>query len=273
MNWIGAIVGGISGALAVLLFAGGLRLVGGKQSEPKTWHKWAYYGLFALVWGVSKETVTPEVQRWYYVQTIEERLAESNPAFAALQRHEPAAFKQMAAAARESLTGGSDGDAAVSVMRAHFAPLMEKRLPVASDEAATAYMKVTIQEVRELMAGGGDHCYTHLYPGTGPAPDLTRLVKAETLKADLSAAAAVIESAATKPQPALSLEGAILEAAQPAFERLGAKYSRGDFTLVDSPQTALKERRRVCELTVDLFTEVFALQKDSGKVLRALINQ
>jgi hypothetical protein len=273
MNWIGMLVGAASGALAVLLFAGIMRLSGSDPAKPKTWQKWGYYLLFAFVFGVSKEAITPRIALWYQLENLESELVATNPAFTALQKFEPQTFALIVADAKATIQAGGSVKEADAKMRSHFAPLMEKRLPIAEDILVHRYMKVNIQELRELMTGGDDACYTLMFPASGPPIDVFRRLNPDTLKADLAAAAMVIESAATRAQKPVELEGELLEAAAPVFGKVQSKHGH-EWDLIDTPQSTLKGKRYVCQIVHDLYDGILALPPETGgRVVRAMLNQ
>lgn len=272
MNWIPILVGAGAGALVVVSFHAVLRLLGVNTTVPKRWQQIAYAVVFALTWSLANHLVTPRVQQWHIASNLEANLVDGSPAFAAIQKYEPQVFARMVAEARAAYGQGAGVEETQAKMRAQLVPLIEQRLQVASDAAVHAYMKVNMQELSELLAGTDAACYTFLFSQSGPAPDITRRVKSETMKQDQAALAVLIESAATAPQKRIAM-AEVEQDLEPILGAIRDKFG-ADIELLSIQQTGVSAKRRACEITLDMYSRVLALPPaQAGRLLRAMLSQ
>lgn len=126
-----------------------------------------------------------------------------------------------------------------------------------------------MQEIRELHAGGDDACYTMLNPGTGAPVDMNRRLSAETSKADHEHLVALIKSASTAPQAPVPLD-----AVERDFEIVVTAMTDhfgAEVVMLNEPKSALKERRRYCELAAFMIDRLHDMPpQQGGRVYRAL---
>jgi hypothetical protein len=134
------------------------------------------------------------------------------------------------------------------------------------------YISVTMDELDEIYEGGGDLCHQFLFPQPGRFLDVRDHVSKELLAADLAALAKVIETSAKDPQEPPT-EAEVMPQLQPVFLSLAGKYG-DELSLMQNPTAPGVDKRRVCELTSDLYDEILAMSpSDGGRVLRFMLSQ
>jgi hypothetical protein len=268
MSLTGVIIGAGIGATVAVGF-GLLKKAGGSWIDKVP--NWVFSVIAVTTVVVGIRVIGPVADEWLAIKNLDGHLSD-NPAFAALKRHEPAVYKAMIQKAEAAHGNGASLEAAVGVMRSELGPLVEKKVPVASDESAADYMAIMILEAGDLYAGNDDACYAFMFPGNGAVNDFTKRVPAHRLSADTAALAKLIESAATKPNTRVTIEQ-VQPDLQPIVLSIAEKYGK-DFDLINSPQTTLPAKRRVCSMIIDLYGRILELPKQqAGRVLRAMLNQ
>lgn len=263
--WINLLVGAVLGALAVFVINLILKRTTLADGVKRTVQTVAVTA--TVVIGVN--LISPPLQAQYAISNVEENLLKQ-PAYAAMKKHEPEAYQRIMDILQEGLKADKPVADIQVAARSVLSDLIEKRIPVADDAVVVDYMKVSMRELREIHAGSDDACYTFLNPTSGKPFDVTKRVSSATMEADGRALAAVIESAATAPQPRVNLAEYEVSFVK-VVEKLQAKYG-DDLAMLDKLQTALPAKRRVCEMTADLYDEIFAMPPDqAGKITRAML--
>jgi len=263
--WINIIAGAVLGALAAIV----INLVVKRTTLADSVKRTVQIVAVTATVVIGVNLIGPPLQAQYSISEAEENLL-NQPDYAAMKKHEPEAYQQMMAILRDGLKAGNSVADIQVAARSVLTGLLEKRMPVAGDAAVVDYMKVSMRELREIHAGGDDACYTFLNPASGKPFDVTKRVSSVTMEADGRALAAVIESAATAPQPRVNLAEHEVSFVK-VVEKLQAKYG-DDLAMLDKPQTTPTAKRRVCEMTADLYDDIFAMPSDqAGKLIRALL--
>jgi hypothetical protein len=270
MWWISVAAGAASGAFAVLLasfvFGSGPKSV---HSAGKT-HRFIYLVVFALTWSITNQFIVPQLQLTYAADSLDEAFA-AHPAFAALKKYEPQTYAEMLAQGKKDLKAGLEMPVIQSNGRRHLSTLIEKRMPVADDRAVAGYMKVMVAEMRELHAAGDAACYTFLFPESGPPFNLVTRIQSQTRNADGAALARVIETAATAPQQKVSLES-VQPQLMPVAVEVQGKHGPKAFDLLNTMQSTPEDKRKVCEVTIDLYAGILKADAASaGRVIRAML--
>jgi MFS family permease len=145
MGWIGLVVAAICAVLAGVI----TNLVLRHRTQEK-WHFLAMWaGVVGVLFGAASQLVTPALQVRYEVSRIDESLA-SNAAFSAIKKHDPLTYDRIKTDLRAGLQQGRSKAELIEMLRKEVSTLVQQRLPRSSDEAATEYMRVMVQEMAEL---------------------------------------------------------------------------------------------------------------------------
>lgn len=265
MAWTGIIVGAATGGLVALCAYPFVN----KFIRNETAKRWTYLLIFFLTLSLSREFLQPPIERYFAAQNLEEDLLK-NPAFSALKEFEPTIYAGFINDTKVAMQNGEKESSFYARASAMLTPLVLKRVPVASNAAALEYMKVTIQEVEFVFNKGGDLCYSALMPEPGstlmPLADIPTALRA----ADNLALAEVLRSARLQPQqvPTEDDFGKATEPAHAFFRTNGVELEA-----LNGKKVTMVARRRVCEISIDLYKELFKLPPNqAGIAMRYLIS-
>lgn len=267
MSWIGWAMAAFLASVAAVS-AGAVLRSGGRQ---RVQHAAMVLVALSVVGVAVYYFAVPQLQARYDASTLDETLSR-NAAFAAIKKHDTATYERLAADMRAGLINGQSRAVITERMNAEVTALVQKRLPQASDEAATEYMRVKVQEMGELRQRGGDLCYRFLYARPAQGVDLSQYVSANTLDADTAALSQVVRSAILSPQPAPQQADVAAEL-RPVFDALAGRYG-GELAMLQNPQAPGTDPDKLCSMTIDLYTVI--LQRPtavSGKLIRYLMGQ
>lgn len=267
MGWISGVVAAVCGVLA----AGVVVPAIGKRAQNKSMVVAAWLVLAAALFALAQQFVTPGLQARYEASRLDASLA-GNATFAALKKHDPQTYDRMMGELRDGLLKGRDKTELVEGMRSEMTTLVQKRLPKASDEAATEYMRVMVQEMGELRKQSGDLCYRFLFGGPDKRLDLTRYVSANTIEADSAALSQVVRSSTVAPQP-VPQQADVATKLQPVVAALHGRYG-ADLALLQNPQALGVDRDKLCSISIDMYSVILQMPPaDSGKLIRYLMGQ
>ena len=267
MSWISVAVAAVCGVLAALIAA--LAAKGFNQNKPL--FAGVFGGTIAFFLIVSHFYVTPSIKAHYEAGMLDRTLS-GNAAFAAIKKHDPEAYAHMTAELRAGLLHGRDKAELIELVRGEITTLVQQRLPHASDEAATEYMRVMVREMGELRSKGSDLCYKFLFAQAGHGLDLSKYVSANTMEADLSALGEVVRTSAVAPQP-VPQPSEVMSRLQPVFAALSGRHGQ-DVTLLQHPQAPGVDRDKLCMISIDMYTLILQAPPDeSGKLIRFLMGQ
>lgn len=265
MAWTGIIVGAATGALAALCV---YPLVN-RFIKNETAKRWTYFLIFLLTLALSREFLQPPIERYIVIQNLEETLL-SNPAFAALKEFEPPIYAAFVEKAKEGIRSGESASTIRLRANAMVQALVLKRVPVASNAAALAYMKVSIQEVDFLYSKGGEACFLALFPNPKATDTPFADIPASMMQADLLALAEVLRTARLQPQ-AIPTEDEFAVAAVPAQQFF--VENAVELQKISEAKVGVVARRRACEITINLYKELFKLPPaQAGITMRYLIS-
>lgn len=268
MNWIGMVVGSVCGAVGALIAT----LILGKKSSEGV-GRLVSLAIFAMLFGLSREYVTPILHAHYNAYGIDSELSKS-PAWVAMKAYEPVTYNRILDAARIRLKTGENMGKVSDEMAANVQALILKRVPTTSDAAAVAYMRVMMEEIKVLRDRGDDSCYRFLMPeGAVGHSDLIGMLPRDLSQRDGDALAEVFRAAVVEARP-VPTEAQFMEAFEPVVMSLQALNPRyvADMEAIGKPQTTLGSKRYACELTMALYGEVFKLPREAaGLTLRYLI--
>jgi hypothetical protein len=265
--FVNAIVGAVCALVAFVIVFWATR----NADRDSSARSWGTVILFVVLFTVAKATVIADITGRLEQKDFESKLAQI-PAFVAIRKHAPATYGELLAEFQRGRKEGLRDDQLVAAMKPKVMAVAMKSLPVTSNEAASAYMGVMVQEMRELRAQGNGLCYGFMFPQPGAPVNMVKYVKKETVEADLQALAKVIESAALAPQ-ARPTEQEMTGSIQRVFMQLAAKYG-ADVALYENLGAPGLDKEKVCDMTIDLYDEVLKLPSpENGRVVRFMLAQ
>lgn len=267
MNWIAVAVA----AVCVVVAGGVATLLVRDRLHRKPLYAAVWVVSAAVLVGLSQWWITPNLQARYDASVLDASLA-GNAAFAAIRKHDPETYERMMSELRAGLLQGQTRAQLVEVARQQIGALVQKRLPRASDEAATEYMRVMVQEMTELRQRGGDLCYRFLFGGPQQSLDMRQYVSVNTIEADSSALSQVLRSASVSPQP-VPAQADVAERMKPVITALAGRYGP-DLALLQQPQAPGVDRDKLCSISIDMYSVILQMPPaDSGKLIRYLMGQ
>ncbi len=258
MNWVAPLAGAAISILVALIAAPLIRRIETNSGRRRV----IYVFLFLIAWGIASPSIKPSIDRLVLVHTLEGELAK-NVTYAALKEYEPVTYKRVLAKLKADIRAGANAQAAYAEIQREFSAVLGKRLPSTSNEAAIAFMKVLVDQVKLLMDQGGDICYLSLHPEllqsqvkiysrfTPALKDATYAAMAQVMRdARLSPMAPVTDAQMT--------EMGVVDSLQ-LHPDLWI-----DVADLDTPKDTLALRRRDCEVWLTLHTAVLKLSEDSA---------
>ena len=257
------------GAFAGLLAFGLATLLVRNKKENKRIYNGVVVAMMVVLIALSQAFVTPQLKSQYEAKEIDNSVSEI-PAFAAIKQYDEAEYQQIMEKLKIAMSHGQGQAEAKADMKGYILAIVQKRLPHASDESVTKYMNVIIQETVQLQQKGGDLCYQFLFPQEGKSLDISKHITSATKQADLAALGEVIRTSATAPQD-IPKEDVVTADLQTVFVALNKKHGK-DVDILQNPGAQGVDKAKVCEVTVDMYTEIFKLPPvQSGKLLRYML--
>lgn len=267
MNWISIGIGAAAGLVAALL----AHLVVRKPQERKIAYGVVFVVAFVFLNTLARENILPTLNNYYEAEKAEETLLKI-PAYQELKQHDPNTYQVMLSGLREGLRKGSSEEELIAQVKTNLGPLIEKRVPYASDQAVVTYMGVVVKELRELNRQDPSLCYRFLFPQQYGAINPQKYLSKQLLSADLAALAEVIRTSATDPQPAPT-EQDVAADLEIVVGQLQEQY--GDsVSVLQNPQNPSVDKRVACGMIADLYTRVLELPSPrGGRLLRFMLSQ
>lgn len=266
MDWINVVVGAACGALGAV--------IAGYVIRDRKKNRVGYVVVLALtmsiLFTIAREYVTPPIRAQYEVHEIERSLA-GNPAFAAIKRYEAPTYRKIVERVKTAIEEGDNAAEVRNLIHRDVVSLVQRQLPHSSDEAAVAYMRVTVQELTELQHRGGDLCFRYLYPDPGQPIDLSNLISERTKRADLEALGGVVKSSFISPQ-SIPTDQEVAAARSTVIDGIAAKFGN-DLAALQNPRGPGVDRAKVCAIIIDMYTRILRLPPTkAGKVIRQMMS-
>ena len=265
MNWISIIVSAFGGAIAALITSVLVR----DRQENKRQFAGVFVVMLLVMLAISREFITPQIQAYFAVRSVDSKLSV-NPTFAALKKYDPKTYSNILAELKKSISHGQTETEAILSIRNNIEAIVQKRLPIASNESAAAYMQIMVQEMKELDKHGSDTCYKFLFPQAGQAIELNKFIPENIKQADVAALGDVIKTSATSPQ-SVPKEAEISSFMQPVIEELARNYGQ-EMAVLQAPTAPGANKAKVCQMTIVLYDRILQLPSDqAGLIIRYLI--
>jgi len=263
MNWVGIAVGAATGAVAVLISIGIMKLAGKPNFKGANV---LYIIIFVGALTLGRESVEPRIQ----AQRVESTLLDMQ-VYRALQQHEPEAYKKIQSAIEDGIANQRPKEQMWAATRPVIGEIMTRRLPHASDEVLIKFGEHIVFATTLLHSKGGNACFSYINPAPGEALDFTVLLGKDAAQKELDLVADLVVSAAGKTRLAVT-EAEVAPDVQAVIGKLLSKYSQEDIAALENPNSPNVDRRRYCEVIADLYKEAIALPDPrNGRLLRYLM--
>jgi len=194
------------------------------------------------------------------------------PFYKTLSVSDPAAYQRVKVILLEGVRSGEPTQKTALRIADALQEILPRYIPRASDDSVVAFANVMIHDLDELDRTNGDACYGFMYPhkyaGAGLASEY---LDSESRQKDLDVLFQVVETAAKHPQAEPSPEASD-ELLKPIETGLYQKYGK-DLMLFQGVARDSAERKKVCDISLDMFQQIAALPKaDASMVLRTLLS-
>ncbi|MDR4506472.1 MAG: hypothetical protein MRK01_17000 [Candidatus Scalindua sp.] len=280
MDWISTGIAGAFGALAT----GIVFLVVRKPKERWGLYTIVFFTSCAVCYATMSFIIKPTTTREKPLNALEVSQAEKTekflnalevslaeiPAYKQISMYDAETYQRIKDEIRKSVIKGESQSQIIQRIRFIISELVEKYLPLSSDQALLDYMNVVILEIEELAHQSPELCYKFLFPKQYGTIDVTQYIKPETQQADLDALASVIRTGAEAsediqdfPEYDAFIQNIIIN--------LHETYG-DDALLLENPHAPGIDKRKFCHIMVALYREILKLpKKESCLVLRSML--
>lgn len=265
MNWIFV---GIAGAFGALV-TGTVLFVTRKPKEKWGLSLIVLFSSCAVCYTAMYLFVKPTAKIEKSLNALEVSLSEI-PAYKQISMYDAETYQRIKDEIQKSLVKGESKSQIVQRVRFIISELVEKYLPLSSDQALLGYMDVVIREIEELVHQSPELCYKFLFPKQYGTIDVTKYIMPETQQADLEALAAVIRTGAEASENMQDFPeyDALI---QNIIINLHETYG-DDALLLENPHAPGIDKRKFCHIMVALYREILKLpESESCLVLRNML--
>ena len=200
---------------------------------------------------------------------------QHTPVYQQIAKSDPATFQSI----RQAVLDGVENRRTESETNRRIAAIVGRtvrgRIPQASDDSVVAFAKTMSQFLAHMSYTDPDACFYLLHPEQNETDTDNALNDPEVERAEeqlVTAMAQMLESAANRPQapPDPQQSQSIIQA---MFAQLRLKYGK-DTVLLSGAGVTAEKRKKVCEISADLFQQVTAMPKiDGSMALRYLVSK
>lgn len=269
-----------------------MKLVNSKRSGVGPRAVWAILVVLVVAGFITKLVVLPML----LARSADHELAKI-PAGRLIARWEPAAYARMKATMVESLRHHESTAQAQGRVRALVSEIAKPYMKTASDEALIEYFRVTIDEMRQMTAKDPSVAFDVL--GGRTDIDVGQYIDEQTQNRDAAALAGIISTGVAKEAGyqdaprATELTRKVVasmradfgaDAELPSqivrrtpeqwreFAAAGRPEDPYEAALISHGLVTRPDKRRVCEMTLELYNRILALRADqAAQVLRLML--
>ncbi len=254
---LAAFSGGVAGAIVTLFMP--------NRSEQKGTYIVACLVVFFLLNSLTKHYILIPHQ----IDQAKRSFTET-PIIQTLRKYDPSTFNNVMRTLDESLKNEGNVQSTILKIRSEVDLMLQKRLPIASDDAVLAYVSVMIQEMRVLNTDP-ENCRKALNPRQYGSINIKDFLPKELANADLASLADVIKTSAEQPQP-IPRQYEISSDMETVIREMKIKHPDSSFTLASASPT---EAQDACNATADLFETINTTlpSERSSKVIRFILSQ
>ena len=207
--------------------------------------------------GVSKKITTLE-----YKNKVIDILTKDFPS---LEKYYPETFNNLIVLLNDAHKDGKTNMELRDITRKEIFVLIESRLAHAGDNEIINYMQILQLEFEELQKIDGNACYQSMLSLNDGYVNHRKLLPKSITDLEIIAIGEVLKTS-TKDKHIPS-EEMMLEIMVPVFDYIDEKYG-SEFDLLEEIQTSEIKRKKVCDMTIDLYSVI--LELDSADALIVL---
>jgi hypothetical protein len=173
--------------------------------------------------------------------------------FTAIKKHEPALYERLSAGYVAAYRSG-DREAFLRDAYEQVAKAALKHIPYASDESVSAFIGHAIVQLKELRTKPGDACFRFMFPQVSGPADIVAMLPKPMIEANSNKLADIINTSVDSPRQPPTQDEA-MPSLQPVLEHLARTYG-GDLKMLSNPSAPTVDRRRVCDISIDLYERI-----------------
>ncbi len=242
------------GAVAALVAFMVVRLIASLRGRPQI-----RTAIMVAIVVISLQLVRPHLRSWIHENDVN-RLLRTDRLLKRVTQDDPSLHEPLRQALLEGYTLGGDTQA-IAAARDLLIPVLPKYIGKGSDETVLRFVRQTVSTLRTMGAAPDpNRCFLYLFPKAGGAVKPTVEEGRDELRAALLA---VVESEGPPPESATV-------PAQPLLHQVLGSLSRtpgGDLSILRQTNDPAVDRRKVCTLTADIYTEALKLPPAQSAVL------
>lgn len=263
MNWIAIAVGAGAGVVAVIISAGFMKLIGKANTKGANI---IHAVVFAVTLALGREFVEPRIQ----AGQVESKLLDM-PIYQALKQYEPDSYQKILYALEQGTAEKQPLEQIWSLTRPVIGDVTTRRLPHTSDAVIIKFAEHIVSATTNLYSKGGTSCFSYMNPQPGEALDFTALLGKEAAQQELTLIADVVTWAAGKTRPPVTEADASPDV-EAVIAKLLEKYTQEDLVNLQNLQSPGIDKRKYCQIIVDLYKEAIALPEPrNSRLVRYLM--
>ena len=206
------------------------------------------------VWAGAVAVGTPAIKYWLAApqraaeraKAQAEQVLLKRPEFRALKQYQPDSYTAWALVPAWKAKMEPGRPIPNEELRWGISMVLKNLLLRASDEAISAYVEATLDQLDVLKQKDGALCFSYLYPSPGQGIDGPKYFSPAQLDAESEASAAVIRTATESPQAAPNADQARM-VFQPIVVKLANEFG-SDWQMINGPYRADTDKAKLCRI-------------------------
>ncbi len=201
--------------------------------------------------------------------TAEKRFGEM-PGFRTIKVQQPGLFKQLQQEYSGALQEGMNEQQALEDLRPALSDLINQRVSYVNDAQLHSFMQISLEEMKLIRQKSAQLCYRFLFPQINGGINTSEVLPQALRDREMVALDEfLVQSRGAKQPMNVAQSRADLEA---LVSTLYAKWG-SDLQTLNSPAEAGADKRKLCDMTIDLYQSVLALPvNQSAGVLRIILD-
>ncbi|MEJ4045068.1 hypothetical protein [Erwinia sp. SLM-02] len=213
--------------------------------------------------------MAPQQAETARLDAAQQKLA-MQPVWRTIKTQQPALYRQASDELLSGLHRGLTEQQAFDRLRPLAADLLNQRINSAADDDLTGYMKVSLEEMKQLRQQSADRCFRFLFPQVRGGVDIAELLPPSLVESEMQAMDRLLINSGGGDRVVDLPRGR--KQLQSVVKTLYGKWG-SDLQTLNTPAEAGVDESKLCDMTIDLYKSVLALaDKDSANVLRIIIS-
>lgn len=252
-----AIVGAIAGAFGFLF---------SKITKANSKTENTISGIFVGIGIVACNLIImPAYNEWKSLKVL-----ENIPLYKTIKEVDPEEYKSISAELKKAVKEKKNSEYILTKVRPVITKLIKKHSPYASDQSLINYMKINIEEIRQVGGKTADGCYQMLFPEIYGSIQISNFVDKKIAEQDLEALNEVLKSAKTR-QKQTAIDSADLEKNyEKIMKELLPKFGK-DLVILENLNAKDVDKKKGCEISIAIMESMLNLPtKDAAGMIRNL---